>query len=111
MPLTSTAPPPVRLIPPQDLSVNRFSLEIYGDPATEIDDLLESVRTHGVLVPLVICATRAGWEVLSGHRRLACARALGLTEVPCEIREIQGEAARGARFWNITVSVARRSVN
>ncbi len=49
---------------------------------------------HGVLVPLVVCASRSGWEVLSGHRRLACARALGLTEVPCAVRNLRGRAAR-----------------
>jgi len=32
--------------------------------------------------------------VLSGHRRLACARALGLVEVPCEVRDLRGRAAR-----------------
>ena len=26
------------------------------------------------------------WQVVSGHRRLACALALGLTRVPCEVR-------------------------
>ena len=85
-----------RAIGTADLDPNPFSVSIYGDPGAEIDDLVESVRTHGVLVPLVVAPgpRRSGWEVLSGHRRLACARALGLAEVPCEVREVRGRAAR-----------------
>ena len=77
-----------------DLKPNRFSVSLYGDPSGEIDDLLESVREHGILVPLVVVRDGDGWELLSGHRRLACAQALGLAEVPCEVREIRPGAAR-----------------
>ena len=34
------------------------------------------------------------YELVSGHRRLACARALGLTEVPCEVRALGARTAR-----------------
>jgi hypothetical protein len=47
-----------------------------------------------VLVPLVVRPDGPGWEVVSGHRRLACARALGLAEVPCEVRDLRTRAAR-----------------
>ena len=51
---------------------------------------------HGVLVPLVVVAEAdtAVYELVSGHRRLACARALGLTEVPCEVRALGSRTAR-----------------
>ncbi len=92
------APPSARSIHIIQISFNSFSIEIYGDPNSESADLLESIREHGVLVPLVVAPVSgrrgSGWEVLSGHRRLACARALGLTEVPCEVREILSNAAR-----------------
>lgn len=94
MPLTLTITPQVRLIPADDLKLNSFSLSLYGKPESEIGDLLDGVRTHGILVPLVVCKDGATWEVLSGHRRLACARALGLSEVPCEVREVEGQSAR-----------------
>jgi protein gp37/ParB-like chromosome segregation protein Spo0J len=50
---------------------------IYGDTAD--DELLRSVREHGVLTPITV--TAAG-VVVSGHRRLVAARAAGLKEVP-----------------------------
>jgi ParB family chromosome partitioning protein len=92
---TSLAEPrQARAIATRDVSPNAFSLSLYGDPEAEFGDLLESVRVHGILVPLVVRPVGPRFEVLSGHRRLACARRLGLREVPCEVRDLRGGAAR-----------------
>lgn len=87
-------PPAVLPFLTSDLASSPFSIAVYGDPDAEIDDLLESVRDHGILVPLVVVASETGWEVISGHRRLACARKIGLLEVPCEVKDIRSQAAR-----------------
>jgi ParB-like chromosome segregation protein Spo0J len=85
-----------KLIEPNSIKPNRYSISIYGEPAVGIDDLLLSVREHGILVALVVApGPKAGiWELLSGHRRLACAVALGLVEVPCTIRRLPPGAER-----------------
>src|SRR5262249_41006756 len=86
-------------IDPEQLRPNPFSLSLYGDPSAEIDDLMPSVREHGILVPLVVAAPGPEpetWEVISGHRRLACARALGMGAVPCQVRRLPRGAARQA---------------
>ncbi|MDR3633194.1 MAG: DNA methyltransferase [Isosphaeraceae bacterium] len=83
-----------RSLPTAALYPSPFSLSLYGDPESEASDLIESVRAQGVLVPLVVTPHAEGWEVISGHRRLACARALGLGEVPCEVREFGSPAAK-----------------
>ncbi|MHC5543660.1 ParB N-terminal domain-containing protein, partial [Singulisphaera rosea] len=87
-------PPAVLPFLASDLASSPFSIAVYGDPDAETDGLLESVRDHGILVPLVVVASESGWEVISGHRRLACARRLGLLEVPCEVKDIRSQAAR-----------------
>jgi ParB-like chromosome segregation protein Spo0J len=84
-------------IGPERLSPNPFSFSLYGDPSAEIDDLMPSIREHGILVPLVVAAPGpqpGTWEIVSGHRRLACARALGLDEVPCQVRRLPNGPAR-----------------
>ena len=91
---TTTRPPAVRAIVPDEILANPFSTGIYGDPSGEVDDLIESIRTEGILVPLVVVRQGAGWQVVSGHRRLACARVLGLREVPCEVRTFPSPAAQ-----------------
>jgi ParB family transcriptional regulator, chromosome partitioning protein len=84
------APPPTRLRP------SGFSQSIYGDPAAEMDGLFESIRDHGILVPLVVTdgTDTDTWQVVSGHRRLTCALALGLTRVPCEVRTFPSDTSR-----------------
>jgi ParB family transcriptional regulator, chromosome partitioning protein len=86
----------VLAIAPARLRPSGFSRSIYGDPAAETDDLLHSIRDHGILVPLVVAAGQeAGtWLVVSGHRRLASAMALGLTSVPCEVRTFSSDTSR-----------------
>ncbi|MBV8611731.1 MAG: ParB N-terminal domain-containing protein [Singulisphaera sp.] len=94
MPPTATTHTGTRPIATDELKPNAFSLSVYGDSSGEIHDLVESIRVHGILVPLVVTPEASGWEVLSGHRRLACARALGLREVPCAVRTLRSRAAR-----------------
>lgn len=70
------------------LRANEFSRTLYGDPDAEAEGLIESVRREGILVPLVVTPVDPeSWEVISGHRRLACARRLDLGMVPCETRD------------------------
>ncbi|MEO6812127.1 MAG: DNA methyltransferase [Isosphaeraceae bacterium] len=83
-----------RLLPTARLLPNRFSLNLYGDPDAETNGLLESIQAEGILVPLVVAPDGSAWEVVSGHRRLACARALGLTKVPCQVREFADDESR-----------------
>jgi hypothetical protein len=98
MPLTLSRAPDstIRSLGVEQIRPNPFSIAIYGDPIGEIDDLTESIRKHGILVPLVAAAdVRTGtYELISGHRRLASACVLGLTEVPCEIRTAGSRTAR-----------------
>lgn len=94
MSATLTPTSAVHLIATSEIVPNSFSTSIYGDPSAEIDDLVESIRVHGILVPLVVCRGDSGWALLSGHRRLACAWTLGLPELPCQIREFGTKEAR-----------------
>src|SRR5262249_41256097 len=83
-------------IDPGAINPNPFSGSLYRDPDGDLDDLIPSSREHGILVALVVAPgpKPASWEILSGHRRLACALALGLAEVPCQIRRLPSGIAR-----------------
>ena len=60
------------------------------NPRREVGDLAElaaSIRTAGILQPLVVMAREDGrYLVVVGHRRLAAARVAGLTAVPAIVR-------------------------
>lgn len=65
-----------------DLKPCPINFEIYGE--LQVTELMEDVRANGILEPIVVNQDNV---VISGHRRLQCARALGLTEVPCKAIE------------------------
>lgn len=61
--------------------------------AHEDDELVASVRAHGVLTPLLVRPTADGrFEIGAGHRRYRAARKAGLQRVPAIIREMDDDA-------------------
>lgn len=50
-------------------------------------DLVDSIREHGVLEPLVVAKTPAGYQIIAGERRWRAAKLGGMTHVPAIIRE------------------------
>ncbi len=52
-----------------------------------LSELAESVRSHGILEPLVVAKTPAGYQIVAGERRWRAAKLIGLVKVPVVIRE------------------------
>ena len=53
-----------------------------------VTELAASIRSIGVLEPLLVTPAADGFAVVAGHRRLAAARKAGLDVVPCVVREM-----------------------
>lgn len=58
-----------------------------------MDELVESVRTYGILSPLLARPKGEGYELVSGHRRRLAAQKLGLPTVPVLVREMTDDEA------------------
>ena len=56
-------------------------------PEAGIRELAASIREVGILQPLVVRSTPAGFELIAGERRLRAAREAGLERVPVLIRQ------------------------
>lgn len=57
--------------------------------AAQVEDLVESIRVHGIEVPLVaapVLGSETELVVVAGHRRLTAALELGLETVPVQVR-------------------------
>ena len=84
--------------------------KIYEIPLTEIDDfpdhpfkvrldedmdqLVESVKTRGVITPITLRQKEDGrYEIISGHRRRKACELAGLETVPAEIKELTRDEA------------------
>ena len=50
-------------------------------------ELVDSVREHGVLEPLVVAKTPAGYQIIAGERRWRASKIAGLPKVPVHIKE------------------------
>ncbi|MEA2056255.1 MAG: ParB/RepB/Spo0J family partition protein [Patescibacteria group bacterium] len=53
----------------------------------DIADLVKSVKSYGIIEPLVVAHTPAGYQIIAGERRWRAAKAAGLSEVPIHIRK------------------------
>jgi ParB family chromosome partitioning protein len=59
----------------------------------EMMQLIKSIADFGVLVPALARPTENGYELISGHRRMAACKALGLETMPTIIRSMTDEEA------------------
>ena len=79
------------------LSVDKIQRGKY-QPRREMDqtalaELADSIRSQGVIQPLIVRPVGDNYEIVAGERRWRAAQMAGLTEVPAIIRHIPDEAA------------------
>jgi ParB family chromosome partitioning protein len=76
----------VEQIPIDHLQPNPLQPRGSINPAS-LEDLVVSLKQHGILEPLVVAQTPAGLQIIAGERRWRAAKIAGLTEVPAIIKE------------------------
>jgi ParB family chromosome partitioning protein len=54
-----------------------------------IEELVASIKEHGILQPLLVSKTASGYELIAGERRLRSAELAGLTTVPVIVRDVK----------------------
>ena len=76
-----------------DLQPGRYQPRTRMDESS-LRDLAASIRTYGVMQPLVVRPVGPGrWEIIAGERRFRAAQIAGLAEVPVVVREAAAEQA------------------
>lgn len=73
-----------------------------------LNDLVDSIREQGILEPLVIARTPAGYQIIAGERRWRAAKLLGLTKVPVVIKDT---TPQGMLEMSIVENVQREDLN
>jgi ParB family chromosome partitioning protein len=73
-----------------------------------LNDLVESIREQGILEPLVIARTPAGYQIIAGERRWKAAKLLGLSKVPVVIKDT---TPQGMLEMSIVENVQREDLN
>ena len=82
----------IQQLPPDKLApFQNHPYQVREDAA--LSELMESIRTHGVLSPLLARPKGESYELVSGHRRRLAAQKLGLKTVPVLVREMSDDEA------------------
>src|SRR3954451_9839864 len=84
-PLSAETPQRIEFLPVAKIGESKSNpRKSFGD----MTELINSVRTKGVLVPVLCRPAEDGWELVFGARRLRAAQAAGLAEIPAMVREM-----------------------
>ncbi|NGZ76607.1 nucleoid occlusion protein [Saccharibacillus alkalitolerans] len=75
--------------------------EVVGSPyqprtifdEEKIEELCQTIRTHGVIQPIVVRVRGGKYEIIAGERRWRAVRKLGMTAVPAIVREFNDSQA------------------
>ena len=73
-----------------------------------LTDLVNSIREQGILEPIIVAKTPAGYLIIAGERRWRAARILGLGKVPVVVRET---TPQGMLEMSIVENVQRENLN
>ncbi len=74
----------------------------------ELEELVQSIKTYGILEPLVIAETPAGYQIIAGERRWRAAKLAGLEEIPVLIKKT---TPRGMLEMALVENVQRIDLN
>lgn len=79
-------------LPIDSIHPNPYQPRQQFEPAA-LEDLSRSIAQVGILQPLSVRRTAAGWELIAGERRLRAAQLAGLVTVPCLPTEADEETS------------------
>lgn len=75
---------------------------------SSLSDLVDSIREQGILEPLVVAKTPAGYQIIAGERRWRAAKVLGILKVPVVVKET---TPQGMLEMSIVENVQREDLN
>ena len=80
-----TAPGGLRMLPIKKIRpFHDHPFHLYeGD---RLEDMVASIREHGILNPVIVQEIDGGYEMLSGHNRMNAAKLVGLKEIPAIVK-------------------------
>ncbi len=94
------------------LNVNKISpnpkqpRSVFED--TGMEELVASVKEHGIIQPLIVSPKGDNFELVAGERRLRAAKSLNLKQVPAIIRDINEHQKLE---WALIENLQRRDLN
>lgn len=103
LPVEAELPAPPAATAPQPQSVPVSPMEIPLDQIapnphqprrqmneTSLAELAASIKSSGLIQPVIVRKTETGYQLIAGERRLRAAKLAGLTTLPALVRDVDG---------------------
>lgn len=72
-----------------------------------LDDMVDSIKEHGILTPVIVRKMHYGYEMLSGHNRQNAGKLAGLKQIPAIVKKNLSD--QGAYIYVIETNLMQRS--
>jgi ParB family chromosome partitioning protein len=91
----------VKYIPVDQITSSPYQpRSVFDDD--RIDELSQTIRTHGVIQPIVVRKTGSSYQLIAGERRWRAAKKIGMATIPAIVREMSDtQAASVALIENL----------
>ncbi|HEG43408.1 MAG TPA: ParB/RepB/Spo0J family partition protein [Phycisphaerales bacterium] len=80
----------IRMVSVTDLKPNPYQPRTSWDQ-DQLHDLADSVRSNGIIQPILVRRADTGFEIIAGERRFRAAEMVGLSDVPAIVRDATDE--------------------
>ncbi|MGC2562494.1 MAG: ParB/RepB/Spo0J family partition protein, partial [Nitrososphaeraceae archaeon] len=94
----------MKMIRPSEFAVRDQFLK----DGSQDETLMNSIKEHGLLQPILVRPLSHGFEIVAGHRRFKTCRSLRWRFVPCKIREMTDKQAFEIQ---LTENIQRKSMD
>lgn len=82
----------VKQIPVDNITTSPYQPRTIFDDA-KIDELCQTIKTHGIIQPIVVRLRNGKYEIIAGERRWRAVSKLGMATIPAIIREFNDSQA------------------
>src|SRR5689334_8820981 len=111
--LIPAAPEP--RVGPMEVDVDRLSPNDYQPRGhvddKRLDDLAQSIKSNGVIQPIVVRPVGDRFQIIAGERRWRAARQAGLLRVPIVVREVAPGHDRSLLEMALIENIQRENLN
>ncbi len=92
------------------LSPNRFQPRVQMDDA-RLDGLTESIRSNGIIQPIVVRRDGDRFQIIAGERRWRAAQKAGLARVPIVVRDVAPGQEQSLLEMALIENIQRENLN
>jgi len=100
---------------PVELDIDRLTPNTYQPRGqfddARLDDLAKSIKSNGVIQPIVVRKVGDQFHIIAGERRWRAAQKAGLTRVPVVVREVPVGGEQSVLEMALIENIQRESLN